>query len=225
MNYFEIFKQLSIIKTLWFNLYYFGLGTLIKNGPYCFIAKNVKISCMKGQVIVRNPKKHRIRLGFAFDISYFDRRYERFIWHNTGTIVFNGHGQIYLGCRIENLGYLEFGENIECTASTTFICHKKIVIGDNCGISWKVLVMDTDYHSITDENGTVINKNDAIIINDEVWISCNVIILKGTEINSQSIVAAGSILSGKKFTEQNIIIGGTGKILKRNIFWNPEGPN
>lgn len=219
MNYFEILKQISVIKTLRFNIYYFGLGILIKNGPYCLISKNVKLSCLKGKIIVHTLKEHRIFLGFGFDIPFYDRRYERFIWYNTGTIVFNGHGQIGVGSKINNSGHLEFGENIICNALTTFICHKKIRIGNNCGISWRTILMDTDHHSIIDENGNILNPDQEIVINDQVWVSCNVTILKGTEINSQSIVAAGAILSGKKYSEQNIIIGGTGKILKRNIFW------
>ncbi|MGB8452032.1 MAG: hypothetical protein WCD89_06840 [Anaerocolumna sp.] len=220
--YLKALKQISIFKTLLFNIYYFGLAAMIRNGPYCFVSKNVKLLCLKGEVKVNNPKKHRILLGFGFDTSFVDRPYERFIWHNTGTVVFNGYGEIRLASRIDNSGILEFGENIVCNSFMTIICHKKIYLGNNCGISWRTLLMDTDYHDILDETGKVINPDKEIIIRDHVWIGCNVTILKGTDINSQSIIAAGAVLSGKKITEQNVIIGSNGKIIKRNIYWKAE---
>ncbi|BAV06703.1 transferase hexapeptide (six repeat-containing protein) [Filimonas lacunae] len=96
------------------------------------------------------------------------------------------------------------------------ICHK-LVIGDDCVISWNCQFLDEDFHSITYEGKQ--NKPAEIIIGNHVWVGCDVKIYKGTVIPSGCVIAAGSIVRGV-FTQENSLIGGNpAKNIKPAISW------
>ena len=86
-------------------------------------------------------------------------------------------------------------------------------------LSWDILVMDTDWHTITDYNNNVINAPKSIVIGNNVWIGCRSIIMKGVNIAAGTVVAAGSIIT-KDVLEQNCIIGKNPiQVIKRNVLW------
>jgi acetyltransferase-like isoleucine patch superfamily enzyme len=56
-------------------------------------------------------------------------------------------------------------------------------------------------------------ESESVLIGDNVWLGRNVMLLKGTKLENNIIVAAGSVVS-KEFT-QNAIIGGVpAKVIK-----------
>ena len=114
---------------------------------------------------------------------------------------------------------MRLGNNLKITAESTIAATNKIHIGANCLLSWNILIMDTDWHSVLDQNENIINPALPVQIDDHVWIGCEVTILKGVSIASGCIVAAGTIVS-KSVADPNCIIGkNPNKILKRNIQW------
>ena len=54
-----------------------------------------------------------------------------------------------------------------------------------------------------------------IVIEDDVWIGCNAIILKGIKIGKGSIVAAGSVVT--KDVPRGVMVAGNPAVIKRNI--------
>lgn len=79
--------------------------------------------------------------------------------------------------------------------------------------------MDTDYHSVTDLQGKILNPNDEIIFGDDVWVGCRSTILKGTSIGNMCVIAASSLVKGH-FRVNNVLIGGhPSKILRHEIAW------
>lgn len=81
--------------------------------------------------------------------------------------------------------------------------------------------MDTDFHSIIDKKGKLLNPNKSIIIGNNVWIACRNTILKGVTIADNVVIAAGSKIT-KSIDEPNVIVGGNDsqKILRREIVWH-----
>lgn len=122
------------------------------------------------------------------------------------------------GSRIANMGNLAFGSNTSITANTSIICKKNIVIGDNCLFSWDILVMDTDFHSIKDTEGNILNPDHLINIEDHCWIGCRSTILKGARIPKNSVIAANSVVTSM-LCEENAIYSSNSKILKHDIEW------
>ena len=85
--------------------------------------------------------------------------------------------------------------------------------------SYDNVVMDTDGHQITDDSGSVTNRPKPIVFGDHVWLGCNNIVLKGSSIPEDCVVASGSVITGNH-SERNCIITSNKKILKHNINWN-----
>lgn len=100
-----------------------------------------------------------------------------------------------------------------------------ITVGDNCTFSWNVLLMATDYHSILNAKGEVINRSKGIALGSNVWVGCNSTILKNVSLASSTIVATGSIVT-KSFEVGNIAIAGNpAKIVKDSISWDMQHPH
>lgn len=98
-------------------------------------------------------------------------------------------------------------------------CHS-VIFGDDNVVSSYCTIRTGDSHSIislTSEQR--INKAKSVVLHDRIWVGNNVTILKGTEINDDTVVATGSIVT-KPFYKSNIIIGGNpAKIIKEGIKW------
>ena len=152
-----------------------------------------------------------------------DILYSRTIWDVTGVLTING--KVCLGCgtkiSIGPNGNMVFGNSFCITGNSSLICQRRISFGDNCLLSWDILIMDTDFHHIIDATGLIINEQIPIEIGNNVWIGCRSTILKGCTISSSNVIAANSTIT-KSFLQENCIIGGHGKdasIIKRNIHW------
>ena len=99
---------------------------------------------------------------------------------------------------------------------------KKIHIGNNCLFA-NPAIYNTDYHAIySGSTGLRINHAEDIIIEDNVWLTLNSMVLKGSIIPKGCIVAAGAIVN-KKFNTQNCILAGNpAKVVQENILWSDK---
>ena len=96
-----------------------------------------------------------------------------------------------------------------------------IKLGKGTLISRNVNIRTGDSHSILDAiTKERINSSQSIDIKEHVWIGHNVIILKGSIIEPNTIVAAGSVVTAKKFPSNCIIGGNTAKIIKEGVNWD-----
>lgn len=157
-----------------------------------------------------------VKLGFEC-VGTVDKRYQRTIWENSGRIVFKGNARLTASCRLSCSGEMNFGSDVSVHGNTTFICRKKIVVGNNSLFSWDSLIMDTDFHEIFNENGELINADKEIVIGNNCWFGCRTTILKGVNIPDGCIVSAGSVVR-KSFDRENVIIGGN-VIVRENVKW------
>ena len=215
------FKTINFWKTLYFNFHYFPFKVAIKIPV--LIHYRTKLFILKGNIIIDSPiSTGMIKIG-SHGLGTQDGRYSRTIWQVEGTLLVSGKTNIGRGSKISigKNGVLKIGRNFTISGDTTIICQKDIKFGNDCLLSWEILMMDTDFHAIKNECGNTQNSNKPIIIGDHVWIGCRNTILKGATIPRNCIVSANSLIT-TKFQEENCIIGGQGKnagILKRGVFW------
>lgn len=176
--------------------------------PKLFYKAN-KITYGKGLKLIGWPflfryPKASLEIGrdVSFNSSFFSNLlglYQRTI------IIARGEGKIHIG------------DGVGISGSTIY-AREEITIGNHVLVGANTKIMDNDFHPLDAEAR---NANDfsklvcrPVRIGDNVFIGCNCLILKGTEIGANSVVGAGSVVSGK-FPENVVIAGNPAKVIKK----------
>lgn len=98
-----------------------------------------------------------------------------------------------------------------------------ISFGHDCLLSANICLRTGDSHSILDSTtGKRTNRSRSIVIGEHVWIGNTVLIFKGVHIGSHSIVGGGSVISGKIFPDNALIVGNPAKVVRNNVDWKYE---
>jgi acetyltransferase-like isoleucine patch superfamily enzyme len=98
--------------------------------------------------------------------------------------------------------------------NATIDCFEAITIGHGVAISSGVTIRDSDNHAI---NGNT-RVTAPIVIGDHVWIGLNATILKGVQIGTGAVVAAGAVVTAD--VPGNTLVGGVpARVLKENVTW------
>jgi acetyltransferase-like isoleucine patch superfamily enzyme len=184
----------------------------IKYNKDIFVHNRVII---KGIQNIKSNTVLQIGLGNANFVHKYDVTYLNI----SGSLIFKGNHTIGRGCRFDIAKNAEviIGKDGYINANSTFIINHKLVIGDDCVVSWNCQFLDDDFHEIQYEGK--IDRRNNISIGNHVWIGCDVKIFKGSQIPDGCVVAAGSIVRGI-IKEKNALIGGNpAKVIKQNIHW------
>lgn len=97
---------------------------------------------------------------------------------------------------------------------------KCILIEENCLFSNNIQFHTTDYHPIYPiDSDKRLNEAKDIVVGAHTWVGLNTLILKGTKIPGNSIVGAGSLLSGIYEDENSVIAGLPAHTLKNGARW------
>ena len=218
MTAFDFFNIIcSIPKTLRFNLHYFPLKTALKLPVV--VSRRTCLSELHGQVeLPEKVERAMVKIGFV-DVGHYDRKRSRGIWQVSGTVSFGGKASIGHGSKLSVRGNLHLGADFNMTAESTIVCAKDIRFGDDCLLSWDILVMDTDEHPLYDKENKRINPDKAIVVGNHVWIGCKCVLLKGAEVPDNTVIAAGTLLTSTFSGENQIVGGNPPSVLKRDVRW------
>lgn len=213
--------KINIWKTLYFNFRYFPLKTAVRL-PF-LIYRRSELYKLKGRIIIDGPVKTGMVKFGVHGLGTQDLLYSRTMLALWGTLIVKGKTRIGRGSKISVGGNatLTLGEGFNITGDSEIICEKAITFGRQCLLSWNILLMDTDYHHILDDDGQSINPPKPITIGNNVWIGCRTTILKGVSLPDNTVVAATSTIT-RSVAESNCIVAGHGKsieILRRNVSW------
>lgn len=108
---------------------------------------------------------------------------------------------------------------------SVIIADKHIKLGEDVMIGRNVVIYDSDFHQIFDENGEVINKPQKVTIEDHVWLTSNISVLKGVTIGEGSLVMAQTVVN-RDMPEKAIIgANATGKVKKDEVYWSRKRCN
>lgn len=101
-----------------------------------------------------------------------------------------------------------------------------VFIGEEGVFSFGIWLRTADPHLIfSSVTRNRLNPSKSIFIGDHVWLGQNALLLKGTRIDSGSIVGAMSVVSGKKIPSNQIWAGNPVRFIKREIFWDATSVN
>ncbi len=247
MTAFDFFNIIrSIPKTLRFNLHYFPLKKALKLPVV--VSHRTYLRELHGKVeLPEKVETAMVKIGFG-DVGHYDRKRSRGIWQVSGTVSFGGKASIGHGSKISVRGHLSFGADFNMTAESTIVCAKEIRFGRDCLLSWDILVMDTDEHPIfiygqetkglkTQDAGSAprpqgpcpasnimenerLNPDKPILVGDHVWVGCKCVLLKGTQVPNNTVVAAGTLLTSSITGEHQVIGGNPPTVLKHDIRWD-----
>jgi len=123
---------------------------------------------------------------------------------NRGGSLIAENCQFYSGVRLElDAGAtLRIGNGTYLNRNTAVIATRSVTIGRDCKIAWDVNIMDSDFHPLP---GKPLESR-PVVIEDDVWIGCRAISLKGVHIGRGAIVAAGAVVT--KDVPANSLVGG-----------------
>lgn len=98
-----------------------------------------------------------------------------------------------------------------------------IDIGQDCMFSTGILIRTGDKHSILDAaTGRRINPARSVRIGNRVWLGREAQVLKGAVLLPETVVGAGSLVSGV-FEEGCCVVAGVpARVIKRGIRWDRE---
>lgn len=97
---------------------------------------------------------------------------------------------------VSNGAVLDLGANGEITDMTNITCYSRITIGENCSITHRCQVIDTNNHYLLDiHSKTTKNYNAPILIGKNCWICNSSSIYGKTVLPDYTIVGSHSITS------------------------------
>lgn len=207
---------LCLPKSLIFNIKYFGIKKGIRLP--ILISNNIRIKKISGNIEIQDKFSFGvIKIGFG-ELGIFDRKNDKGSWQVYGNVLFRGKCDLGQGVNISvgKNGLLEIGNGVTISGETSIICKERIVIGDECLISWENLIMDTDFHKINYDNRSNSNITKEIILERNVWVCARCTILKGSKISAGSVVGSNSFIS-KGYEDKNVLIVGNPAVVKKKI--------
>lgn len=100
--------------------------------------------------------------------------------------------------RVRKGAVCKIGRNTSVNCNNMIACREKIIIGNDVQFSPNVQIYDHD-HDFRVEGGVKAGKYNtgSVEIGNNVWIGANTIILRGTKIGDNAVIAAGSIVKGE----------------------------
>jgi len=219
MTAFDFFNIVrSIPKTLRFNFHYFPFKTAVKLPVV--VSHRTYLRELQGKVeLPEKVETAMIKIGFG-DVGHYDRKRSRGIWQVSGTVSFGGKASIGHGSKLSVRGHLSLGADFNMTAESTIVCAKEIRFGNDCLLAWDILVMDTDEHPLYNKENERINPDKAILVGDHVWVGCKCVLLKGAEVPSDTVVAAGTLLTSAVAGDHQVIGGNPPVALKSDVRWD-----
>lgn len=89
---------------------------------------------------------------------------------------------------------------------------EKIHIGKNVRIAPYSLLLDSDYHDLSNRQQD--GRTGAIIIEDDVWVATRSLILKNVHIGKGAVIAAGSVVT-KDVAPYTVVGGSPARFIKK----------
>lgn len=110
---------------------------------------------------------------------------------------------------------LRIGRNVSLANAVLNLRSGKITIGDNVIFGYNSLLL-TGYHEVDRDDGlrpTIEDAGRDIVVEDNVWITSNVVVIGPVRIGANSVICSGSVVT--KDIPPNVLAGGNpAKVLR-----------
>ncbi len=181
------------------------------------------IFLFNGNRILRHPSARLIKDGGRLQFGCFWD-----VWKGKGGIVLHEgaclriKGNVVIGdgviIEVHAGATLEIGAETFINPNARVIALESIRIGAECAVAWDVQIMDGDRHFFLDANGSPEKNTAPIEIGDHVWIGARSLILKGTRVEDDAVIGAGSVVSGR-VAAGTVVAGNPAVALREGVRW------
>jgi len=146
-------------------------------------------------------------------------------FYKQGSIVFLGRSSnpYKLSVSLYNDNVCYFGRNNYFNGILNVVLseRKHFLVGNDCMFAFGIWVRTADPHLIYRcENKTRINPSKSVFIGDHVWIGQSAFLLKGTKIDSGSIIGAAAVVTGKHVPHNSVWGGSPARQISDGVFWD-----
>ena len=114
-------------------------------------------------------------------------------------------------------GELTIGHFTNVNGLTKILVAESVWIGRDCTLSWDVLVMDHDFHTITVDHEER-PSTAPVVIGHHVWVGAGAKILKGVRIGDGSVIAAGAVVT-RDVPPNSVAAGVPARVVGRADSW------
>lgn len=147
-------------------------------------------------------------------------------------ICFTGDGNSLLiekDCVLKNVeifisdgGKILIGNNVHTSGPMHIACieGKTVSIGERCMFAGNLVIRTSDSHSIINEQNRRINVAKDVNVGNHVWTGQQVFVLKGAKIGDNCVVGTNTVVTGKYFKNNSVLVGNPARIVKENINWD-----
>jgi len=199
-----------IFKSIYFNFHYLPFKQAIR---LPILLRKPKFIKLKGKVIIDCPKVEfgMITLGRFVNTC---NPSNGTIFDLDGTLIFKGWADFAnnSAIMIQNGGTITLGDHMDCAGQLK--CAKSIEFGNDCVLAYNSMVMDSDWHALTDAvTGKLVNKTAPIKIGNNNFISFNCLVTKGTITPDFCTFTYNSHLCKKYNVEPYSLLGGNPCVL------------
>lgn len=199
----EIIKDVEEINNLADNKV---IGTPVMNSSVIsFAGKNNILVCEE------NVRLHNSKITFHGNNSVVYLSSNRHIYYVDISLYFNS--AMYFGAD----NYFNGPIHIVISEETN------VVFGKEGLCSFGVWLRTADPHLVYDcDSHKRINPSKSIFVGDHVWIGQDVLLLKGANICSGSIISAKSCVTSKTIPSNTVFGGVPARLAKENVFWRGD---
>jgi acetyltransferase-like isoleucine patch superfamily enzyme len=133
-----------------------------------------------------------------------------------GAIRLGARAQLRDACELKSKGELVLGEHAICGRNVTLHCHQAVTLGDRVGLAERVTITDSDHAN----DGTDVwfmdqpVHADPVVLERNVFCGTNVVVLRGSSILRNAVVAAGAVVTGGEHAGGWLIGGVPARALK-----------
>jgi acetyltransferase-like isoleucine patch superfamily enzyme len=207
-----------IFMTLRFNFHYLPFRQAIK---LPILLRKPHFIKLRGKVVIESPKVRfgMIIMGKLVNTCNPD---SGTIFDIDGTLVFKGDA-IFANnsaIMIQDNGIITLGNHMDCAGQIK--CAKSVEFGDNCVLAYNSMVMDSDWHALTDVvTGKLVKKTAPVKIGNNNFISFNCLVTKGTITPDFCTFTYNSHLCKKYDVEPYSLLGGNPcKLLDEGYYYD-----
>lgn len=194
-----------LLKSIRFNFHYLPFSQAVKMP---ILLRKPRFVRLKGKVVIdsNNVKFGMIVMGKFVNTCNPD---SGTVFDLDGTLIFKGEAVFAnnSAIMIQDGGTITLGNHMDCAGQLK--CAKSIEFGDDCVVAYNSMVMDSDWHALTDVvTGKLIKKTAPVKIGNNNFISFNCLVTKGTITPDFCTFTYNSHLCKKYDVEPYSLLGG-----------------